>query len=571
MIAPGLVERLRHVSYADLEAMARATSRLEARRLRRAWLRTRPALWLAVYDRRLVRGWSETGPRLALAVALSATPRAAPGRPPSDTLALMGRGFGKTEIARGLLLHRLLEGDDVAAVYVGATAIAAAAHTRALQQRNIPEYRVREKAADVLAYRRSPLGQLYPDLRWTGDVTRLLLLHEDRQIPIWARGLGSQIRGLNEGGLRPTLAVLDDPQSEGTAGSAVRTRAALAVLDDEIGGLGDLGQPVARWVLANAIAQGDVSEHLEQRGGWRVIHGRAWTPTPPPDSPAKQELMERLRAHDPGAAAFLAAHEAVILQGARPTDAESTTALDLLALEASRGSRAFLRAYQCVRFSAAERLWPMELARYVEIERGELVWPDGHRAPLQSCRASAWLDPRYSDDRERNDFAACALVLRAPSGRRVVASVDLERSATAIEQRALYWRAVDRAIGWGIPPHNFVGGYEGNGGVKLAHAPGFADDARERRAADRAAPIPTDHYSGPRKYGTDRLDRVSGDIETGALAFLSRLRGCLALQQAAQLPHAEHDDGPDAIERADGALVEVDPYADWLALLRASR
>jgi len=156
---------------------------------------------------------------------------------------------------------------------------------------------------------------------------------------------------------------------------------------------------------------------------------------------------------------------------------------------------------------------------------------------------------------QRDDFAAAAAVVRAPSGRRYVLAIEAERARTPADQRALYWRAVDALISAGCT--SIVGGYETNSGAGLflPEADWYAD-AAARRARGYLSPIPEpEATTGAGKYSSDRLDRVTDHIADGRLRFARELIQSPSWSRLSRIPH-DHDDDADAIERADHLLVE---------------
>lgn len=561
------------LTFAALQEAASQQPPAIARLWRRAWLRSRPWWWLVLAQPDVYHSGFPPGPKLDLVRAFAATPPAAPGRPPVSILAEQGRGLGKTNIARGCALLRALEGQETGLVFAGATVPEATKHTKAILALGIPPVRVSERPSDpaVRRWLDSPLGALYPGLRYTGSVTEIVLHLDGRQIPIWTIAPGSSTRGKELSGIRPSLSVCDDLVTLEAATSEAQAAQIVEWVEDDVRGLGTTRCPAAIWWLGNAIAAGDSLDLAAASGRWQVVRGAVWTPHAPPVSPEKRALLAALLALPATSGipddlrAEWSPHLPALLGGARPTDPD-TDPLELLRQEALTGERAFARAFMCVRLSPGASLWPMSDAHSFRVESGSIVEPEG-RFPLAACRGAVWLDPRGSEAGDHGDFAAAAAVVRAPSGRRYVVAIEAGR-VRKHEQRVLYWRCVDALLGMGVA--SISGAYETNGGAELAFGEAWTEDARARAARSLAAPIPAGMNSGAGKYSTERLDRVTDHIADGRLRFRDVLRQTPSWLRMSRIPH-DHDDDADAVERADHLLEQPQTWATRAEALRGRR
>lgn len=542
--------------------------------LARSWMEAHPAFWLGTCLPEIFsQPFGEGAPRTQLLDALTAMAPASgpPDYPRSQVYAEMGRGLGKTSVIRGLLLWMLLSGRHDAAVVVGEKAKSAEEATQGILRLfpTVSGEKSGEQAGDprIRSYHETPLGMWYPDARVSGGVERLELhLGERRTAIVWAAGAESQIRGRLAGHRRPTVAILDDIITGATAWSdAVTEKRLTRLIGDEVRYLGSQLPPrPCHVVLAgNAYRSRDLGERIAADQSWQVIRGSVWVDAAgapsagPPQSDAKTAVLELLR--DPAltvaerAARAAPLITAALLQGHRPADPVTHTALALLAAEAADGTRAYLRAACCVRAADGTALWP-----WASVRRLATVDPREVRS------VGIWLDPRYSADAERNDFAAAAAVGRLSDGRRVVLAVE-EARCSPLEATALYWRAVDRAAAL-APWASLTGGCEANGGVKAYLAADFDRDATARAARGLPAPVPELIFSTQKKTGPDRLERLSGPIERGDLLILAGALSPEAERQCEVLGTDYHDDAPDAIERADNlAAPPVSGFAAWMA------
>lgn len=557
--------------------------RMELRALRRD-LREDAASVLPRLDPVRFRwGFPPDAPRTSILAHYLRTPPVCPGRRPYRLLVEGARGSGKTEIAREVALHRLLDGAETGVLYLGRTPPDSAAQVRPYLSRLPPLRRSDDpndpRLRDWLA---SPLGRLYPSARITGGVEHAAIHVEGRIAHVWSRAPGGSIRGLNERGVRPSLVIPDDLVTLEAALSTRQTDSLEAILDDDVGGLGTVDCPVAIWLLGNAVAQGDLLDRAAASGRWTVCRAPSWTPTIPPDSPHKRELLRLLTSRDATAedgVRYLGQHRDEVLQGCRATD-PAVEPIYLLQIEAAIGTRAFRRAYQCERLSSDDRLLAMDRAVLVDIIDGDLHWthPDGAKAGppvlLSSCRAGIWLDPRGIEDAARGDWAAVALCVREPGpadrARRACLRIDLAR-CNSRDQRAMLWTAFDHAVDLGIPVRNIRVGYETNMSAKLAHETFLAADIIERRAQKALTPPAgiEGAWSSKGKCDIDRIGGLEGPIESGRFGFARTLQGTEAWRQHERLPHGDHDDAADAVAYADGLTVAGTPsLADLAAFMR---
>ena len=149
MLAPFLVHKMATATRADLDAAVRsARSPATARLLRRAWLLHRPWWWLVETQPKVYRHGFPDGPKLELARAFASTPPAADFRTPAAILVEMGRGLGKTKIARGMAVHRLIEGLEAGLAFAGSRLDDATDATKEILALGIPPLRGNERPSD---------------------------------------------------------------------------------------------------------------------------------------------------------------------------------------------------------------------------------------------------------------------------------------------------------------------------------------------------------------------------------------------------------------------------------------
>ena len=163
----------------------------------------------------------------------------------------------------------------------------------------------------------------------------------------------------------------------------------------------------------------------------------------------------------------------------------------------------------------------------------------GRKIRLRDCTLAAWLDPRASEQIERNDFAAIALVARDPAGYVYVLGCDMQRD-TADAARRRMWALFDR-----YPGCTF--GYENNG-FQALYGKDFDRDKQARREAGKLGNFyPNGYHSSGNK--NDRMVGLQPEIANGWIQFSTDLSR-ESLEQWRDIPRGTHDDGPDATERA---------------------
>lgn len=558
------------LSYAELRGVRAALPPGQQKALTRAWMECRPHIWLPhhIPDRSPLP-YSPGVPRTRLIERLSSMPPGTVPREPHWTLAEMGRGLGKTETTRGFVLARLLSGADDGVLFTAERADDAEASLVWMQRLRIPPYRVSERSTDpvVRQWLKTPLGQAYPGLRWEGGAKQLRL-HRPwlrRDAYLWGRGAGAKIRGIIEDGIRPTIAVADDIISSATGWSQKTTTARLELLQDEVAGLGYTSPaiPCAIVVLANALHPDDLGTQISKRDGWVTVRGSVWSDpngvmaTGLPESAALDAILQELRQSSRmteeerlALAGRLVAAAPEAVAGYRPTDPGHTVAL-LLLWQAAFGTRAFSRIFCCARHSSEMALWPwLSVKRVTDLDQSKVK------------RCAVWLDPRYSEDETKNDFAAAVGIALLEGDTAVVVSSG-EARCHPDDAVPLLWSVHDETARiCGQLPDS---GYEKNPGLAVHMGEEFRRTAMKRLAENIPTEmLPDAQPSIANKYGDDRLGRMVGLIETGRLAVLAGALSEEGERQCLRLGTGYHDDIPDAMERAHNLLaVPDDPLLTW--------
>ena len=221
------------------------------------------------------------------------------------------------------------------------------------------------------------------------------------------------------------------------------------------------------------------------------------------------------------------------------------------------GPRAFAQEYENRIIDSADRLLPMDRARSAVLRDKVIVWTDDkdpgnpvERAiKLVDCECAIWLDPRYSENLIKNDFAAAVLVARDPDGYLYEVETRMERCGFR-EQREMVWGLVDLVEHAGFTSLRVA--FESNSG-----AAGWAELWAQERAKRREDGLLAPQVHAVTSHG-DKMIRI-GTLD--AAIFHGHLMFChtdtTVRAQWVELPTAKHDDAPDATERAI-ALLDMD-------------
>ena len=193
------------------------------------------------------------------------------------------RGSGKTTITESAALWSMLYGHREFVVLIGATESAALELLDSLKT----ELEVNERLAEdfpEVCYPVAQLegianrcaGQLYKGERtritWTSNEIVLPTVEGSRASGIIVRvaGITGRIRGMkfkrSDGrSVRPSLVIIDDPQTSESAGSLEQTRKRVRVLAGDILGLAGPGQKISRIMPCTIIRPGDMADIILNR------------------------------------------------------------------------------------------------------------------------------------------------------------------------------------------------------------------------------------------------------------------------------------------------------------------
>ncbi len=413
----------------------------------------------------------------------------------------------------------------------------------------------------------SALWDLYGPFEVTGAQEAFSIRLPNRPpVAVVSRSFSSAVRGLNERGIRPTRVIIDDGEDREKVGNP-RIRADWQEkLNEDILKLGSAeGGAIYDWLGTVLHPDAILARILDQRGpnrGWTAERWPALSRWP--DRADLWRECELVWADLEGAAALVESGGAATVEEAQELRAAEFYALNRA--EMDRGA-AVLDPAALPLFRIYLLIWQEGKASVLKELFGEPVDPEsqvfdsraftrcrfdgsvitahgGRRVSLAECDIGVWLDP-IPAERTGSDYAAVAVVARDPIGYRYVLRCSLGRIAPAA-QRALMWAAFER---YG-PRARY--GYESNG-FQALNDEGFTRERADRRRTGRPWQFrPEGLPSTTNKIR--RISRLAPDIDHGFLQFAEDLAPPVLLQFDSLVGGA-HDDGPDAIERADYLLI----------------
>lgn len=366
-------------------------------------------------------------------------------------------------------------------------------------------------------------------------------------VRIGAFSVKGNIRGEIHEGQRPTRIVYDDMEHARLSASPAERDAAWRWIVSDAGEAGDPTCCVHDFVGTPTHRDGPVMRALAspawQARKWPAL--QAW--------PTRMDLWEQCRAlwadlvdynRIETARAFYEAHREEMDAGSAVLWPERYPLFELMCRWWAN-AKSFAAEMQMdprdpsaqVFDSTSFRRCRWDGAEHVETSRGR-------RVSLRDCDIAVWLDP-IPPSAAGKDSAALAVAARERStGQRFVLSCRLGRW-TPSAQRAAMWAAFER---WGSRARY---GYESNVFASL-----FDDDFRREREQRKAEGKPHNmdvrgHASTENKV--ERITSMEPATVNGWVEFDVGLSPEV-LGQFDDLPNGAHDDGADAIERADWLL-----------------
>jgi hypothetical protein len=251
----------------------------------------------------------------------------------------MPRGSGKTSLSESAVLWAALTGKCEFAVLIGADQAAAEQNLQAIYAQLTTNDDLADDFPEVCYPLRKLEGIHQRRLTYNGEQIRYKLTHTRIIFPtipgskasaaiIQTTGLTGQIRGMKysrpDGSTaRPSLVLIDDPQSDESARSPTQCAARESILAGAVLGLAGPGRKIAGIMTVTVIAPGDLAERFLDRSKHPDWHGERTKlvysfPSSPKWETYAELRAESLRAGGSGepATEFYAANRAEMDEGA---------------------------------------------------------------------------------------------------------------------------------------------------------------------------------------------------------------------------------------------------------------
>ena len=382
------------------------------------------------------------------------------------------------------------------------------------------------------------LAQTFPDACGEGPVWRNDRIVLRNGVTIQALGTGKKPRGRRRGADRPTLIIIDDPQSiDDITSERERTRAWEWLTRELI----PAGSNTTNFLaVGTSLHEDAIVDRLMRTPGWTgktVPAVIAW--------PTRMDLWgewSRILS-DFGnanaieeAAKFFHERRSVMMEGAESFWPGYKPIDFLMARRAEIGERAFDSEYQGIVTAAEGAEWGDEV-----FSRGDFWFQD---YPRELTVLTIALDPSKGADsnrKKRSDYSALVSLARAKDGTLYV-EADLKR------------RTVERIVEDGIA---FAERLQETTGKTLDGFGVEADQFQELLAVDfsrvtreRGIQLPLFKMSTGGTPKPVRIRRLSTHLTSGGIRFRRTAGTELLVRQLRQFPFGEHDDGPDALEYA---------------------
>lgn len=441
------------------------------------------------------------------------------------------RGYAKSTISSfALLAHRIVYGLEAYIVLLAVEQSLSRRLSRELRGAFVSDSR---------------LAELYGPFEVTGGVDEWeVSVAGAAPVALLAKSQGSSVRGAKHPsrGIRPTLILLDDVEHKDRVRNPIQRGLTWSWVQSDVMKLGRRQGGTDVWWRGTILHPEAALAKLMTTPGWDAQRWKAiisW--------PERADLWARcgeiycdltLGAYRvPAAKAFYAANKAEMDRGVEVLDPAVEDIFRLYEQIWVDGLAAFLREKQNDPNDPTASLFLPERFSRFRIDGEVLVTRGGRRVKLTDLRKFAHWDPSLG--LPDGDFGAIAVVGRDHWGYTYVLDCWLARQKPT-EQLAAAWRLAER---WGLSRVTF----EDNGFQSLV-AESFPRQREERRKNREFWQLTMDGVtSSENKEG--RIGALEPDTAAGWLLFGEHLPAEL-LQQFQRFPGGDHDDGPDAVQRA---------------------
>lgn len=465
------------------------------------------------------------------------------------------RGFAKSTLAKGELAWAFVHDYEAMAVTIS----------------NEQSLAV-EISGDVRGMFADPSEEfeaLYGPFVVEGGVEKWAVTFKDgRTCRCRAKSMGSQLRGLSRGGVRPTLVLLDDAERSDRVRSPKQRRDWWNTLYEDVLKLGQKRGGLFCRLRGTVLHPDSGLANLlkPETEGWRATRYQACPSyndnTGDPEWAAlwaecgeiyKNLLNGNATARAELARAFFELNREVMERGVVMLDADGMDIFDFHLRIWDEGLKSVLQELQNEPRAAGTKFFEVErFARCrvvgTKATGGHIETADGRRVPLDDVRTFARLDPIPGDElgtmgaeggAGAGDYGCIVVLGRDKHGFGYVLDVWLRRARDS-EQLAALWALCEK---WLVEKATI----EGNGFQRLLGRE-FRRQQEERRAAGAYWAVATDSDPSTQNK-VERIASLEGPLTAKWLQFAEGVPELLFAQFDA-FPDGDHDDGPDAVEGA---------------------
>ena len=442
------------------------------------------------------------------------------------------RGLAKTMFLKLIILRAITYGDEPYIMWLGGSIEESVKETR-----HIRSY-LESPSESYLAM----FGQ--PTIKGT-DKDWIVSLPGKPAVKVSTRGIPrGRVRGSNYNGQRPTLIVGDDIEHPDSVRNPRLRDGLTTYINSDVRNAGPKEGGLLWIQFGTRLSQDSqtarasrdpayLAARFQSVISWPNASARwqrcrdLWTDLSDPD---RQQTARR----------YYERHRAEMDEGAEVLDDVAQPLYSLYTLLWSKGWYSFLADYQNDPSDPTRQIFYPHKWKRCRLDGGIITTSTGRRLKLNRCTLAIWLDPRASEQINKNDFAALAVAARDEHGYCYVLNVDMRRDSTTDQLRRL-WSFFDR-----FGPRAAYG-FEQNG-FQIMMGREFARMRTERREAGRSYRCELKGYTSTENKA-DRIASLAPRVDNGWIEFDESIPRNV-LEQFREFPTATHDDGPDAVERA---------------------
>lgn len=370
-----------------------------------------------------------------------------------------------------------------------------------------------------------------------GPVWREEAIELPNGVRIEALGKGGKIRGRRHRQYRPTLIILDDPQSFDDAYSETQMEKDYHWLMSDVMKAGDPNTNFL--VLGTALADACIVCKLEKTPGWQFKRYQSII-TEPTNMHLWLQWREMLWRHedpqrDEKAQAWYLQNQVMMDEGHKVLWPERFPIVDLMKRRYSEGERAFQSEEQGIPMPPGDAEWPMEYFDWPGF------WFDDY--PTDITMSAYALDPSKGKESKQGDFQALGYAACNRAG-----TIFVEAWLEKMDSQSLMDFAVDR---WSEKPAEAFA-METNCFQELLKIP----LEKSVKAKNATLKLPLVEIINTVKKEV-RIRRHTPYLAGRQYRFRNTPGTRMLVDMLKKFPFAEHDDGPDMLEMLLRVLIQL--------------